>query len=174
MAEIPKGGFDPFDVPIPGESLTDEPGKWPWEQPPKYTDFKETLDVTMERLFKPKRIQKITTMLKAGIPVEAIARTVVFAGFAEGQYTVDVATMMTKTVFEAVLTIGLLAGIDDLQITIDNQFQDEETKFDTDMAKLAAVRKLAKETATEITEEPKKDIGEGLMARPEPKEEETE
>ncbi len=42
MAEIPKGGFDPFDVPIPGESLTDEPGKWPWEQPPKYTDFKET------------------------------------------------------------------------------------------------------------------------------------
>ena len=152
MAEIPKGGFDPFDVPIPGESLTDEPGKWPWEQPPKYTDFKETLDVTMERLFKPKRIQKITTMLKAGIPVEAIARTVVFAGFAEGQYTVDIATMMTKSVFEAVLTIGLISEVDNMQIAIDNTFQDKETKFDTDMAKLAAVRKLADETVEDLKE----------------------
>ena len=26
--------YDPFDAPIPGQSLTDEPGNYPWEHPP--------------------------------------------------------------------------------------------------------------------------------------------
>ena len=26
---------NPFDAPIPGQSLTDEPGNYPWEHPPK-------------------------------------------------------------------------------------------------------------------------------------------
>jgi hypothetical protein len=30
--------FDPFNTPIPGQSLTDEPGNYPWEHPPRKTD----------------------------------------------------------------------------------------------------------------------------------------
>tara|TARA_R100001015_G_C4617392_1_gene173661 strand:- start:45 stop:569 length:525 start_codon:yes stop_codon:yes gene_type:complete len=171
MAEIPKEGFDPFNAPIPGQSLTDEPGKWPWEQPAKYTDLKETLDVTMDRLFKPKFLERVITMLKAGIPVEGIARTIVFAGFAEGQYTVDVATMITKPVFEAVLTIGLIAEVENMQITIDTEQQKKETKFFTDMSHLQVVRELADEAIEDLEKSPKPEKQTGIMARPEEVEE---
>ena len=30
--------FDAFSAPIPGQSLTDEPGNYPWEHAPKNTD----------------------------------------------------------------------------------------------------------------------------------------
>ena len=26
--------FDPFNTPVPGQSLTDEPGNYPWEHAP--------------------------------------------------------------------------------------------------------------------------------------------
>ena len=30
--------YSPFDTPIPGQSLTDEPGNYPWEHAPQFTD----------------------------------------------------------------------------------------------------------------------------------------
>ncbi len=34
------GGRTPFERPIPGQSLTNDPDtKYPWEQPPMYTDI---------------------------------------------------------------------------------------------------------------------------------------
>ena len=32
---------DPFDSPTPGQSLTDTPGKWQWEQPSQIVDVEE-------------------------------------------------------------------------------------------------------------------------------------
>ena len=171
MVDVPKEGFDPFSAPVPGQSLTDEPGKWPWEQPPKYSDLKETLDVTMDRLFKPKFLERVITMLRAGIPVEGIARTIVFAGFAEGQYSVDIATMITKPVFEAVLTIGLISEVENMQITVDTENQKKETKFFTDMAHLEVVRELADEAVKDLKDAPKAEKQTGIMARPEEVEE---
>ena len=34
MDEIKEGVGNPFDTPIPGQSLTDTPGNYPWEHPP--------------------------------------------------------------------------------------------------------------------------------------------
>ena len=36
---------NPFDAPIPGQSLTDTPGNYPWEHPPQYTDVDDILDI---------------------------------------------------------------------------------------------------------------------------------
>ena len=35
---ISKINTDPFDMPVPGQSLTGEPQKWPWENPTQFTD----------------------------------------------------------------------------------------------------------------------------------------
>ena len=40
--------YNPFDAPIPGQSLTDEPGNYPWEHPPKTTDPEELMLIIME------------------------------------------------------------------------------------------------------------------------------
>ena len=37
-----------FDAPIPGQSLTDEPGNYPWEHPPKTASIEEAMDFVYE------------------------------------------------------------------------------------------------------------------------------
>ena len=44
---------DPFDAPIPGQSLTDTPNKWQWEKPPVVTDPKEAYEGLVESLKSP-------------------------------------------------------------------------------------------------------------------------
>ena len=43
---IQESEYDEFSAPIPGQSLTDEPQNYPWEQPPRYTDFEEIAEIT--------------------------------------------------------------------------------------------------------------------------------
>ena len=95
--------IEQFSAPVPGQSLTDDPGKWAWEQPPRYPKFEDALDTTMERMFQPRNVAKVLTMLDAGVDAESIARVVLFSGFMEGQYTPDVAILMGQNVYEAVV-----------------------------------------------------------------------
>ena len=39
--EYKEGVGNPFDSPVPGQSLTDTPGNYPWEHPPQFVDPEE-------------------------------------------------------------------------------------------------------------------------------------
>ena len=72
---------DIFDRPIPGQSLTDEPKNYPWEHPAQFSDLREARDRIFEGLTQEESVQQLYTMLRPNVPVEAIVRTVLFAGF---------------------------------------------------------------------------------------------
>ena len=40
----PTALLDQLDAPIPGQSLTDEPGKWAWERPARFSSVEECFD----------------------------------------------------------------------------------------------------------------------------------
>ena len=61
-----------FDAPIPGQSLTDEPGNYPWEHAPQTASIEEATDYVYESIMKPKNMERMFTMLRMGIPIEAI------------------------------------------------------------------------------------------------------
>ena len=169
-----KNNYDPFDAPIPGQALTGDPGSKTWEQPPRYPKYEDALDTTMERLFEPKNAEKIVTMLEAGIPVEGIARTVVFSGFMEGQYTPDVGFMMAQPVFEAIMTLGDTGGVKNLKLELGNR-DSQGMEFKSNMNRLALSNRLSQRTESQLEdikeiEETKQPMG--LMARPEIKIEE--
>ena len=50
--------YDRFSAPIPGQSLTEEPGKWAWDKPPQFASLEEAADATMKRLFSDKNTKK--------------------------------------------------------------------------------------------------------------------
>ena len=110
--------FDPFSAPIPGQSLTDEPGNYPWEHPPKNTDPETIVNDLFMRMTQPEALQEILVMLDAGVPVEAIVRVMVFTGFAEGEFNPDVGFIIIEPLMEAVATIGLRAGVKNLKLSI--------------------------------------------------------
>lgn len=117
-----------FDAPIPGESLTREPGNSPWEQPPQFTNPMTAADFLFQQLLKPSTLKGILTMLKMGVPAEALARILIFTGFTEGKWTPDIAMLLFKPVMAMIVGIGGRAGIKDMKVTIGNRSSNDVIK----------------------------------------------
>ena len=161
---------NPFDAPVPGQGLTDKPGNYPWEHPPQYTDTMEASEYIWDKLTHPSFVKQVIAMLDAGIPVEAIARIVVFAGFTEGKWTPDVGFMLAETVVKMVATIGFTAGVKKFKISLQDLTNNKQMKTILNIRdKNNELEKAGKSLGQDIknTSEQK-----GLMAQPKPKEEE--
>ncbi len=86
---------DPFDAPIPGQSLTGEPGKYPWEHPPRIVNPDEAFEFIIYKIEDNPELQEdLDKFLMTGTPVESIVNTIAFTGFAEGVWSPDVAEMI--------------------------------------------------------------------------------
>ena len=154
--------FDLFSAPIPGQSLTDEPGNYPWEHAPKNTDPETIVNDLFLRMTKPEALEEILTMLDAGVPVEAIVRVMVFTGFAEGEFNPDVGFIIIEPLMEAVATIGLRAGIKNLKISLSDI---SNKKFKKTMSELKYANEQREMPADMEAIENKKPAG--LLAKPE-------
>ena len=102
---------NPFDAPIPGQSLTDEPGNYPWEHPPQRATVEEALDEIYESMMEEQNMKRMFTLLRMGIPVEALVKVITFSGFLEGKYTVDVAKLLEPIVAMMIAGEAKLAEI---------------------------------------------------------------
>ena len=92
---ISKINTDPFDMPVPGQSLTGEPQKWPWENPTQFTDVDEALIHVVEKVRGDEASQKaFDQVIRLGMPLESIVNTITFGGFIEGLWTVDIAELL--------------------------------------------------------------------------------
>ena len=92
---ISKINTDPFDMPVPGQSLTGEPQKWPWENPTQFTDVDEALMHVVEKVRGDEASQKaFDQVIRLGMPLESIVNTITFGGFIEGLWTVDIAELL--------------------------------------------------------------------------------
>ena len=157
--------YSPFDTPIPGQSLTDEPGNYPWEHPPQYADVDEILDKMYDTLTKPTIARQLISMLDAGVPVEAIVRVITFGGFMEGKYNPDVGFIIAEPLMNLVSAIGIRAGVSNLKLSLEDLSSDD---FIKDMADLKAASEEVKTIAKEITQDaPSQDKPAGLLAKPE-------
>jgi len=154
---------NPFDAPVPGQSLTDTPGNYPWEHAPKHVDPSELLDILWDRMTTPQSLEEMIAMLEAGVPVEAIVRTVVFAGFSEGEFNPDVGLVIVEPLMQMVTAIGMRAGIKDLRISLDDLSNEEFLK---NMGKLKHEGKKAKEPRMVDAEEVTEPTAGGLLAKP--------
>jgi len=108
--------FNEFNAAIPGQSLTDSPGNAAWEHPPQFTDVRKALNYTYGQLLTKPHITKLLTLLKHGVPAEAITKTVLFAGFAGGKWTPDVALLMARPTLAMVVALGKAADIKNMKI----------------------------------------------------------
>ena len=123
-------GVNKFDAPIPGQSLTDEPGNYPWEHPPKTPSIEEATDYVYESIMKPENMERMFTLLRMGIPIEALVKIITFSGFLEGRWTVDTAKLLEPIV--AMMVAGE-AAIAEIPAKV-NMGDAENTEFFKDMS----------------------------------------
>ena len=158
MDQLKEAPNNPFDAPIPGQSMTDKPGNAAWEHPPQYTNTAEAADFIWEQLSTPEFAEQVIAMLDAGIPVEAIARVILFGGFTEGKWTPDVAFIIAEPVMKMIATIGVIAGIKDIKMSMDDITNKKEIRSAVKLN--VEAEKVAKDIKGEIKQK-------GLMAKPE-------
>ena len=159
---------NPFDAPIPGQSLTDTPGNAKWEHPPQFTDVEEASEYVWEKMHEPNILEQIVTFLDNDVPVEAVARMILFGGFMEGKWTPDVAILLSEIVFKQVIAIGVAREVKNMKMFLKDQ---SNNKFRRAFAKFKIQKEDADKAMTgeEKVEEIEKELEEtkdgGLMAK---------
>lgn len=103
--------WDLFQGSLPGQSLTKEMGSSPADLPPQYADANQALEHIFDLLTTPKQVTRLVLLLKKGVPAEYIARSILFAGFAKGKWTPDVALLSLKIIMAMIIAIGVQKGV---------------------------------------------------------------
>ena len=80
---------NPFDAPIPGQSLTDEPGNYPWEHPPQNFSY-DGLTVLYDHLIQ---FEEDTDQELEFDPIAYCCEYTEFDSFKEVQLNYDVKTI---------------------------------------------------------------------------------
>jgi hypothetical protein len=104
-------------------------------------------------------MERMFTLLRMGIPIEALVKIITFSGFLEGRWTVDTAKLLEPIV--AMMVAGE-AAIAEIPAKV-NMGDAENTEFFRDMAERKIDMKQAKEMPMIEMDEPAPQLG--LMAK---------
>ena len=165
--DIPSGyeesKYNPFDAPVPGQSLTKEPGNASFEHPPQIAKVEEAMGYIWDKLSEEQNFKRTVALLRFGMPIEALVKVITFSGFLEGRWSVDVAKMLEPTVGQMIATLGATAKVP-MKISLDDQ---SDSQFLSTMAgnelEVDKSKTKAKKDKLAVIPEPKKSAG--LMTR---------
>ena len=120
--------MNPFDRPIPGQSLTDEHKNNPWENPAEMSDMMEITKYYINRLADQEVIDDLATLMKVGIPLKPVVESITTAGTMRGLHSVDAAMNVGPTIHhflkEAIESMGV--EVDEDGIDYEKQSKERE------------------------------------------------
>lgn len=116
MAIAPHANFNRMNGVIPGEGLTNPPGAAPYQQPPQFVHLDDLLESLWNKMNQSDNSVHIYGLLKAGVPAEAIARTLLFGAFSHGVCTPSLAMLALKTVVRQIVALGTFLGLKKIKI----------------------------------------------------------
>lgn len=89
-----------FDAPIPGSSLTKEPGNSPWEQPPLYSSQEEVLGFYFKKFNDEDFIDDTMFLLERKMPLEVFVDSLTSVGVMEGYHSIDAKMLVAPQIHE--------------------------------------------------------------------------
>lgn len=131
------GGRTPFERPVPGQSLTNDPdSKRPWEQPPIYTDLENAVMSIVADSYEKETYKMIALSLADGMPVGSMASMILQAGFQEGKWNPDLMMLLIEPTMYILAAIAEQCGIDYLLYEGDTfeSYEEDEEEIDRQTA----------------------------------------
>ena len=135
-----------LNAPIPGQSLTDTPKNYPWENPPEIVDPEEAVAMHLSKLNDPEVVDNVIDLLDLGVPVKALGESILTAAVAGGWHSIDVSLIIAPFIHEHLISIANEAGVD-YKEGFEEDTQDKQTRERERLA--ARVRKSLKATPQE-------------------------
>tara|TARA_R100001369_G_scaffold1179_2_gene3954 strand:- start:30 stop:626 length:597 start_codon:yes stop_codon:yes gene_type:complete len=120
--------------PIPGQSLTDEPGNFPWEQPPETEKPEEALMMHIEKMSTPEFMEGASILMEIGVPVSILTSTSITGAVAEGIHSIDVGLIIADGIKKELVSIAKMSGVNYIE-----EFSDEPEVEQRQKANLKAL-----------------------------------
>jgi hypothetical protein len=142
-----------FNAPIPGESLTTAPKKYPWERPPEFVDPEDTIQFYLNKLVKADAMEGIMDAIEVGMTIKDTVEGILRMGVANGLHTVDVSLIIAPVLHEFIVGFAKELGIE-----YDEGFEDK--------AKMSKEREAKTYLKTKLRLEKQMSKGKGKMPTP--------
>ena len=99
-------------APIPGQSLTKEPGNAPYERPPEISDPEQALMGYLNYLNDPKVLEGMVGLLEdEGFDITTLVEGLLRGGVADGYHSIDVSLAIKEPIISFVVNIMDATGI---------------------------------------------------------------
>ena len=148
-------------APVPGMSLTTEPGSRPWEQPPQLNKLSEVVEYYSDKMTDPQIIDSILGALKNDVPVYELATSLTKYETMNGIHSVDTGILATPVIVELMTT---LADLNDVGYVITKEDKQQMSKIDEKIVK-KAIKEVSTAEKERLSEEPAAPEPKGLMAK---------
>ena len=164
--QFDKVGVNPFNAPVPGESLTVSPdSKHAWESPPEYTNDEDALEALYFELTEIDTLRKLINIINDGVPLDEIAQVVLYKGYSEGKYNPDLMLTMIEPTIYLLIAIADYADIKDY-VLYDGEDDDPDTEIPEDNVKPITLDDDDNEIADTVVEEAtKEDVAPSLLSK---------
>lgn len=100
-----------FSRPIPGESLTKEPGSFPWDRPPQYADNDEAAYAVFAEITQPEKLSQIFYFLENGVSIAEMTKIILYAGAGQGLFSIHSAFNLVQPIAAMLVTLADMADI---------------------------------------------------------------
>ncbi len=113
-----------LEAPIPGQSLTDEPKNWPWENPPEMVDPDEVTKYYINKLADEEVMDDLSVLFGGNMPVAPFVKTLMTTGVMNGLHSVDVSLIVAPVIHEFIKASMTTYGIE-----VRDDIEDPEEKL---------------------------------------------
>jgi len=141
------GGITPFERPVAGQSLTNDPdSKYPWEKPPEFTEVQGAIMSILADSYEKETYEMVALSIADGMPVGDLASMILQAGFQEGKWNPDLMLMLIEPTMYILASIAEQCDIDYLLYRGDTleSYEDEEDESVKDEKTLSNFKEINK------------------------------
>lgn len=156
-----------LNAPIPGMSLTSEPGSRPWENPPAMSTVEEAIVYYTDKILKnTERHEDVLDVLERGIPVRNFANTLNTTSVMDGRHSLDVGILVMPVIEELLMTVADMYNVRYITSIEDVMKRKSIHPRQARLALEEVKKSMATPEEETVSAEPMAEQPKGLMARP--------
>jgi len=126
-------GVNPFNAPIPGESLTASPDTpTTWERPPEFTDQEDAMRAVYMELTEQDTLRKLINIISEGVALDEIAQVILYKGYRSGKFNPDMVMLLAEPTIYLLIAIADYADIKDYVLYEGEEEDDPDTEIPGD------------------------------------------
>jgi Glu-tRNA(Gln) amidotransferase subunit E-like FAD-binding protein len=127
-----------MSAPIPGMSLTTEPGNRPWENPPQLNTLEDAIEFYADRILDPAKAEAVLDPLVQDISVESVVDYLTTSSVMNGLHSLDISFLVTPVLSEMIKYVADANGV---------EYKESYTNVQKAGLPKHEVRKIVKEAA---------------------------